>query len=216
MKKILFAALLISMSSCSITKMRYSRGFNLNLNAGHSKSDGASAAKQRPKSRTVPINVPEQTGTSGFTAAEIPLNIPLNDVQITEGLKESVQAENHAPEIRRHSLVSGHLKPAVTSFEKEKVNKPEKAKVQGEKKSGIFGLLGFVAAIGGLALLSFEFFVLALVCSIVGVVLSSIGIGRKREHRGLAGLALGMNALMLLITGIFISVAMIFLGAIIL
>lgn len=181
--KSMMIMLVALLSSCSVTKMRYSRGFNVDFLSKNEKSDEApTKANMAKKTKHLPnleVNEVQPSIENTSLNAEIAPQLNLNE---HSGI--SVPKTTLIETSRFWNRFYNQVDKVETKLSKFKPNnttqKGSVSELKGDGSSGVWGILGFVFGLLGVWPLAIGF--------------SIVGMGRNRNSRGLAitGLILGI------------------------
>lgn len=216
---ILLAIFSFLLSSCSVSRMRYSKGLNIewsvfSKNKGKSEKIKSTSSKNQPQSsqargEEIPTNIEAHSiaNESNANRIEIDGNKGIQSESISGNkrvvLKE-VEIEGFEPVIQQDLEVKAkgnHTTGFNAKVTKSKLSKPtvRKSKSEDVPLTGAFGIIGFVLSLLGLLCILVSVLI-ALVLLILGIVFSAKGMGKGRPNRdlGIAGLVIGIVGILLL------------------
>lgn len=181
--KFMMIMLVALLSSCSVTKMRYTRGFNVDFFSKKDKTtETPKKANKANKNKATPLLVvkepqakDENTSLNADTAL-LQDEIDQSDISTPKvTLRETSKFWNQLyNQVDKAEISLNKFKPD------NKYNNSEVKDTNGDGTSGVWGILGFIFGLLGVWPL--------------GIGFSIIGMGRNRNNRGLAiaGLVLGI------------------------
>ncbi|MES2616791.1 MAG: DUF4190 domain-containing protein [Bacteroidota bacterium] len=189
-KLIIVLLLAVFLSSCSVTKMRYSRGLNIQfLNGRGEKTEEKTkqANVAHKKNNPAALEKPLQPEVEVSTAKTIEIST------VNEESIKKVAKTNKTGFWKSYYKKVDKYETKYNQFKDKQLNKRfAPTKTSGDGTSGAWGIIGFI--FGVLA-------ILVLGLSVFGIIFSCLGLGRNRSLKGLAiaGLVLSIICFVILI-----------------
>lgn len=167
----MIALAVLLLSSCSVTKMRYSRGLNINMEIGkgrHMQTAPVNVAKMSKKHQQSEITLPTTANSIEPSIAAISPSIPCK-ININQEQPTSLAVTPKIKTVRAKASTAPDIK---ISTDAAPIDPSHYTPAEEPMKSGVWAIVGFICSLLGLAPL--------------GLIFCAIGMGRNRRYRGLA------------------------------